>query len=125
MSHTTTYKQKITDISRFCAIAIDHGHKAKIAENGSYLTVQHYGSNAVKSAAEIHLLGWRYPLAVTASGEIMYDHFGSASHTINQLGKLLQSYNESVVMDNLPFDKLQDFNKETLENGDIQLVVNY
>jgi hypothetical protein len=125
MSHTTTYKQKVTDISRFCRIASELGHNVKMAENGNYLTVNHYGGNAVRSAAEVHLSDWRYPLAVTATGEIMYDHFGSAPNTIEHLGRLLQSYNESIVMDNLPFDQLQDFNKETLENGDIQLVVNY
>lgn len=132
MSHTTTYQQIIKNVGRFCNVAKKRGHEVIMAEDGQFITVEHYKSylnskvNAVEDAvASVHLQEWRYPLAIKQNGEIMYDHFGSAPHTLAELGLCMQEYNKIEILDNLPIDQIQDYSIQNLDNGDLKLVVNY
>ena len=125
MSHTTTMKQKVTDLPLFCAIAAGLGHKVKQAEQGKTFTVSHFGSNSVEAKAEVHLKDWKYPLAVTETGEIMYDHWGSKHNTIQYLGETLQEYNQELISNNIPYDQLENWSTKKVANGDVVITLEY
>jgi hypothetical protein len=125
MSHTSTYQTLVKNIDLFCSLAEQEGHKVKRSINND-IEVKQYGSNWVSGcAAEVHLNGWRFPLAIKPNGEIMYDHWGSSANTMEDFGLLLQTYNKTEIANYLPFDQIQNYTVSTLDNGDVQLVVNF
>jgi hypothetical protein len=137
MSHTTTYKQKITDIEMFLGICKKLGFKVTRPKAGEYLTVNHYGRNGVEDAiASVQLSGWMYPLAIKANGEILYDHWGSKqwinSHafggkiqTMEILGKTLQEYYCQVIKQNIDYSSIQSEQTTKQNNGDIVITLEY
>lgn len=125
MSHTTTMKQKITNIDLFCKIAASRGHAVKQAKEGQTFTVKHYGSNSVNAKAEVHLKDWRYPVAITNTGEIMYDHWGSKYNTIDYLGETIQEYNQELISSNIPYDQLSNWSTKKVANGDVVITLEY
>lgn len=122
MSHTTTYQHVVTNVKTFCEAARAKGYK--VIEEG--VEVSLYGSNKVSNAvASIHIPGWRYQIAITQKGELMYDHFGSAHGTMEKLHELMQDYNVAVTLDGIPMDIVQSYQLEELENGDKEIVLEY
>lgn len=93
MSHVSKYKHKIKDISTFKK-TLD-SLKIPYKEN---CVVDLYGSNKVKAKLSFKLEGWRYSCAVTEEGDIMYDHFGSQSNTMEKLGLTIKDYNKRAIM---------------------------
>lgn len=123
MSHVSTYAQKITDVDLFCQTAKDKGYEANIfGEKGK---VGLYGSNQVEAIAWVKIDGWRYPLAITADGEVKYDHFGSKQGTMELLGELCQDYNQRVVEKHIDYSMVDNYYTEQLPNGDRKLVLEY
>ena len=121
MSHINTYKQKIQNIDSFLQICQDKGYDVIRGVQ----TVNQFGSNSVNCVGSVLLPGWRYRIAVTDQGELKYDHFGSQANTMELLGKTIQDYNEVELLRAIPFDEIENHYKETLPNGDIQIVLEY
>lgn len=119
MSHTATYDKIITNIKTFCNVASKLGHKVKLAPTGQTIKIQQYGQNWVNDAvAEVHLDGWRFPLAIKESGEILYDHWGSAAKTMDHLGEVLQEYNHQLISDNIDYTEVDMVNVTVKDNGE-------
>ena len=93
MSHVSKYKHKVKNLSALKSVLEREGIPYK--EN---CTVNLYGSNRVKADLAFKLPGWRYEVAVTKEGELMYDHYGSQSNTLQKLGETVQAYNKEVIM---------------------------
>lgn len=93
MSHVSKYKMRIKDIDKFKAVL--EANNIAFREN---VTTSLYGSNRVNAEVEFQLEGWRYPCAVNLQGEILYDHYGSASKTFSKLGEVVKDYNKELVM---------------------------
>jgi hypothetical protein len=137
MSHTTAYKQKITDIEMFLDICKKLGFKVTRPKAGEYLTVNHYGRNGVEDAiAIVQLSGWMYPLAIKADGEILYDHWGSKQwinsqafggkiQTMEILGKTLQEYYCQLIKQNIDHSLIKGKYTTKQDNGDIAIVLEY
>jgi hypothetical protein len=126
MSHTTTYAEIVTDIDRFCNAASKLGHKVKQAEAGKTITVKQYGANWVNDAvAEVHLKGWRFPIAIKANGEIKYDHWGSKAETMQHLGDTLQEYRKELITENIPWDQVSNHFETVKNNGDVVITLEY
>lgn len=126
MSHTSIMQDKITNINLFCRIAKDGGHEVKQAAKGTLMRVNHYGSNGVDNAvAEVKLKDWRYPLAITEDGSIMYDHFGSAPASMQTFRDTKQQYNKELIESGIPFDQLSNWTTKKVANGDIIIELEY
>jgi len=123
MSHTTKYKKIIKDVDLFMETAEkEFGYKVKRGEQ----TVKLFGSNITQAVGSVLIDGWKYPLAITAKGEILYDHFGSKANTMEKLGKLLQRYSTDHIIKNIPMDKVQHFfGTAVKDTGEYKLVLEY
>ena len=121
MSHTSKYAGKITDAEKFCEVAKAKGYDVRLGEH----VVDLYGSNNVKAVASVLIDGWRYRVAINEKGEMLYDHFGSQSGTMELMGGLVQDYNEALTMPAIPYDELEDWQTVTLDNGDKKLILEY
>ena len=128
MSHTATYDIKISNIQKFLNIAGQLGHKIKLPREGQkIMAIKQYGQNWINDAvASVHLQKWRYPIAIRANGEILYDHWGSAAETMDYLGQALQTYNEAMVMGNIDYSSVNMVNQTTnIDNGDKVITLVY
>ena len=122
MSHISTYiGVKITDFDLLLTIAKAKGYEVIEGQQ----IVRQFGSNVVECVGSVKLTGWRYPIAITESGELKYDHFGSEPNTMDLLGKFVQRYNEEVVSQSIDYSKVQNFYKEKLPDGNLKLVFEY
>ena len=122
MSHISTYAgAKILNIPILLVIATAKGYKIIDGQQ----VVKQFGSNQVECVASVMLPGWRYPIAITAEGELKYDHFGSAPNTMEHLGGLVQRYNEEVISLNIDYSQVQNFYKEKLPDGAVKMVFEY
>lgn len=121
MSHISTYKTKIQNIDFFLNVCKAKGYDVLHGEQ----TVQQFGRNRVNCVGSVLVKGWRYRIAITADGELKYDHFGSQANTMELLGEAIQDYNLQSLNANIPFDEIQNHYQETLENGDIRVVLEY
>jgi len=125
MSHTTAYEQKVTDVGLFAQVCEKLGHKVKVA-SGNGLTVNHYGSNQeANCVAEIHMTGWRYPIAVKEDGSLLYDHWGSAPETMNHLKEAMQNYYQNLVMKNIDHTVVKNNYMTAKSNGDVVITLEY
>ena len=125
MSHTSVMQQKITNVDLFCEIARKNGHRANQVKNGT-MTVNHYGRNAVTNAvAEVKLKDWRYPLAITEKGEVLYDHFGSAPQSMQTFKDTMQQYNQELIESGIPYDQLSNWSTKKVANGDVVITLEY
>ena len=120
MSHISKYDKKVNDIKKFLSIAIALGHEVKEVEE-----VGMFGGQRVEAVAQVHLKDWRYPLAVDKKGAIHYDHFGSAPNTMDHLGELYGNYSLSRTIDLIPFDEVESYHVEEMEDGNKKLVMEY
>lgn len=116
MSHTSTYAVKIKDIDLLCKNAINMGHQVVFVDIEKERDVCFFGSNSVKAIASIHINGWRYPIAINSKGELLYDHFGSESNTMERLGALIQAYSIELVTNSIPRDKVKHFYGTMVKN---------
>ena len=122
MSHISTYAHSITKVNLFCQLARDAGYS--VIEEG--VDVSLFGSNTVKDAvASILIDGWKYRIAIDQKGNILYDHWGSGSGTMEKLHKLMQTYNEEAILQDIPLDIVNNFFAADLENGDRKLTLEY
>lgn len=122
MSHTSTYKHKVKEIARFINIAAKLGYAIRAGEE---VIVKHFNRTPVNAEVGITIPGWKYEIAITESGEILYDHWGSGAGTMEKLGTLIQTYNEEVLTSAIPYDKLDNCYNTKQENGDIKMVLEY
>lgn len=101
MSHVATYKNKVANIDRLKKIAKEKGYSTR--EN---VTVNLFGANKIANATAIKLPGWRYEVAITHDGSIMYDFFGSdkGEGVFEQLGELLQETDRQAIWEEMPID---------------------
>jgi len=93
MSHKSVYEKKITDLPMFKRTLDRLG--VPYTEN---CTVKLYGSQSEKAALGFKLPGWRYEIAVTEKGNIVYDHFGSQANTMEHLGRTIKEYNQGAIL---------------------------
>ena len=122
MSHISTYEHSVTKVNLFCQLARDAGYT--VIEEG--IDVSMFGSNTVKNAiASIHIDGWKYRIAIDQKGNILYDHWGSEAGSMEKLHKLMQTYNEEAILQDIPLDIVNNFYTEELENGDRKLILEY
>ena len=121
MSHISTYKQVIQNITSFLDICESKGYHVQRGVQ----TVQQFGSNAVNCIGSFLPDGWRYRIAITEQGELKYDHYGSESNTMELLGVTIQEYNEVELNKAIPYDEIQNHYIETLNNGDRRVVLEY
>ena len=135
MSHTTTYAQKVKDVEVFCSVCEELGHKVKRANPGETITVHQFSRNKIADAvAEVHLNGWKFPLAINAKGEVLYDHWGSKHETIGPngeicttmdlLGLTMQNYNQRVILQNIDHTKVGNV-FTTQKDGNLEIVLEY
>lgn len=90
MSHNTKIEFAVKDWELLEEVAKSIGATITIGEN---LVVNMYSGNEVTNArAKVHLPGWKYPMAITKEGELIYDHWGSKANTMTQLVKLRNEY---------------------------------
>lgn len=122
MSHMSKYKQKVHNISKFVEIAKDLEYGVR---EGKGLVVKQFGRNEVKCIAAIKLPGWKYEVAVTTEGELIYDHFGSEKDSFGLLGGLVQVHNIATTMEAVPFHDLQNYYMQEKESGDRVMVLEY
>ena len=121
MSHISTYKTVIQNIDSFLTVCEQKGYQV---QRGVH-TVQQFGSNRVNCIGSFLPDGWRYRIAITDKGELKYDHFGSQSNTMELLGETIQAYNQKELMQSIPYDEVQNYYTETLENGDLRVILEY
>jgi len=121
MSHISTYTVKIKNLDLFLNCASAKGHEVI----KGLQVVKQFGANHVDAVASVKLTGWRYPIAITETGEIKYDHFGSAPNSMERLGELCQRYNEEVITSNIDYSKVQNFFKEQDKEENLKLVFEY
>lgn len=121
MSHIGTYAHKIKDVSTFKSVCKSKGFK--IVENP--VTVTMFGRQSITGAAlGLSLPDWKYDLAVMPDGEIKYDNWGSESGSMENLGLLLQDYNEEACVEAEGINAQYHYTEE-LENGDRNLIFEY
>lgn len=125
MSHISTLKQRITNIDLFCEIAKNRGYKVTTTADGEFLTSQQFGRNKVQAKAQIEIPGWKYPIAITENGEVKYDHWGSKPKTMELLGETIQQFNEEHILQNVPYDQLQNWTTRKVANGGVEIVLEY
>lgn len=102
MSHTSKHRTKISDIREIAKIARANGHDVR---TGKWMVVKLWDSE-VPAEIAIKLKGWKYEIAITKEGNIMYDAFGTPVPEVLHLRDLIVAYNEKVIMKNIPMDKI-------------------
>lgn len=126
MSHTSVMQQLITNVDLFCQIAAKNGHSVKQAEKGKTFSVSHWNVNAVNNAiASVKLNDWRYPLAITEKGEVLYDHFGSAPQSMQTFRDQMQEYNQELITKNIDYTALSNWTTKKVANGDVVIELEY
>ena len=120
MSHTSTYKVKIKDVNLLCKTAEKLSYQVT---RGDHI-VNLWGKNDVQAIASIKIDGWRFPIAITSEGNILYDHFGSESNTMEKLGQMLQQYEKDLIINNMP-PEVDYYYDTTNKDGDFVLTLNY
>ena len=121
MSHISTYATKIQNIDFFLDVCEQKGYEVKRGVH----TIRQFGRNEVNCVGSVKMTGWRYSIGITQEGELKYDHFGSKINTMELLGRTIQEYNDVSLSNEIPYDEIQNHYKETLENGDIRIVLEY
>lgn len=111
MSHISTYKFKVKDIEILQAVCKEKGIEFKIGEQ----EVRQFGRQEIKAVASFKLEGWKYSVAVTEDGSLLYDHWGSEPDSMHKLGLLVQEYNKSVILNNAVFECESSF-EEVMED---------
>jgi hypothetical protein len=122
MSHTSTYKETITDTKLFLQSCRKFG---EVEEYNQETTVPLFGRNAVQAIAKIKLPGWRYDIALTKSGELKYDHWGSSAGSMEVLHKAMVDYKVETVKKNIPLEAeswMMDIDAKT---GDVVMEINF
>jgi len=119
MSHVTKYEMEIKDINLFCEKAKQLGYTVFQGDR-----IETLFSRQVNCIASVKVEGWKYPLAITEKGEVLYDHFGSKPGSMEKFHSLVQEYNEELVMQNLPMDMIHNHYTEKVEDGR-KLVLEY
>jgi len=89
------------------------------------LTVKQFSRNEVHCFAGVKLPGWKYEIAITEDGEILYDHWGSEANSFDKLGRLIQSYNQRVIADVIPHSEIEMFTSILQKNGNVKMVLEY
>ena len=121
MSHISTYKAKIQNVSLFLDVCKAKGHDVLQGEQ----IVQQFGSNRIEAVGSVLIPGWRYRIAITSDGELKYDHFGSQANTMETLGKTIQEYNETALIAEIPHEEIAHYYSEDLADGSRKLVFEY
>lgn len=101
MSHISTYKEMITNKDFFLKHCRNHGEVFLFEEE---TPVKQYGNNFVKAIAKIRLPGWQFDIALTASGELKYDHWGSKPGSMEVFHSVLQDYKTEMVTRSIPIE---------------------
>lgn len=122
MSHTSTYKQQISDVKRIVDVAKKLGYEVR---EGEGIVVHQFGRNKVDASVGIKLPGWKYEIALNKDGEILYDHWGSGADSFGLLGKLIQTYNQELITEAIPYSEINNLESITQENGDVKLILEY
>lgn len=126
MSHISKFAQKVTDIRFFCSVAEKRGHQVRIAETTDGIEVHQFSRNIVRGAsAEVLFKGWRYPCAIMPNGEVLYDHWGSAVNTMEEMGLTIQEYNRSMIMNNIDYTQVETAVCNESKNGDLVVTLEY
>jgi hypothetical protein len=125
MSHNSVYKATCNRLDLLEGIVGRLGGKFTLTNE-----VKLYGSNKTPSMASIKLPGWRYDIAVTTDGELIYDHFGSGAGSMDKLHSMVQMYNEEVTTEKVVLEQAMGSNinaywVEDQANGDRVMVIDY
>jgi hypothetical protein len=85
MSHTVTIQTKITDLQAIQAAC----HRLKVLQpiQGEIRLF-----DRVANGIGIHLEGWRFPVCIESSGNLLYDNFGGFWGLPEKLDQFQQAY---------------------------------
>ena len=95
MSHISTYPIKIKKINALKSACDKLGLKYT---EGQHICKQ-WGRNEIDCIFSFNPGGWKFDIAVTEDGGVHYDHYGSPSETMANLGKALQQANVNAIED--------------------------
>jgi len=127
MSHNTTFESNINDLSIAKRVVEELG--GSFIDLGSEQQIRLYGGNTALGVARIEMPGWRYPIAVTKDGNLVYDHFGANSGSMDKFHKFLQRYNQEVLEEGLARQaaegKISGYYMERGNDGELAYVINY
>lgn len=119
MSHVTTYKNKIKDINLLFEISKSKYHAVIKGEQEVFL----YGAQKIKAIGSIKIPSWQYAIAVMENGDLLYDNFGSERSSMDDLGELLQDYNEKIITKNIDYSMVNNYTTEILQDGSKKLTL--
>ena len=123
MSHISTYKHVVSNVKLFCDLAREKGYNVITGEG---LDVKLFGSQVVKDCkAAINVKGWKYAVAINQRGEILYDHFGSESGSMENLHGLMQNYNQAAIIQQMPMDIVDSYHVTEDKDGNRELILEY
>lgn len=121
MSHISTYAQKVVDLESFKKVCEAKGYD--LVENPQ--EVAQFARNTINGAAfGLKIGNWKYDIAVMPNGEIKYDNWGAQPGSMEDLGLLLQDYNEEAIMSASAME-VDYASVEVLPNGDKKLVLEF
>jgi hypothetical protein len=88
MSHTTIIQFQVKDWDLLQAVCDDIHAPCLIGKQ----VISMFSSNKVNAFAKINLPGWKFPIAITEDGELMYDHWGAKPDTMQHLVTMRNEY---------------------------------
>ena len=92
MSHSSKYPIKVLNHQLFLDTCRAKGYRVAEGE----LQVKQFEQDTVPAVAAISIPGWRYDVALTKEGDLVYDNWGAQPNTMEMLGSTLQEYNERI-----------------------------
>lgn len=120
MSERRLYSVKVSNRDRF---------KEFLEEKGIYCRLQSDGVLVWK------MEGWSFNNTVDAEGNLMYDNWGAPAKSMEQLGEVLQDFNEQEVLRDAHMwhtdledgysANVSNVSMQQLENGDREVLVHY
>jgi hypothetical protein len=127
MSHISTYKHRIKDLPAFektCKKLQQEGVTFHYIKEGE--RVQMYGRQTQSGVAVLQLHDWKYPLVIDDQGKIHYDNFGAKITSMQTFGRVIQKYNETVILDAIDWTEYDSIENTVDEYGNVNIeLVNF
>lgn len=123
MSHNSIYSQMISDKELFFKEVKKIG--GTVEEFATEQEVTMFGRNQATAIAAIKLPGWKYNIALTKEGNLVYDHWGSQSDSMAIFHAAITNYNENVIAKNIPLDLVSNSWTEMTKDGEKKIILEY
>ena len=121
MSHTSTYKYKVKDLQILKEVCEKKGYECNIGKQ----EVKQFEMGVITADASVKISNWKYPIAIQDDGSLLYDAWGSSAGAMDRLGKLLQDYNEEVILRGAFYTHNIHPYIETLSDGSKKIVLEF